>query len=137
MNQLVPERLLTESGSTEQEAQRLDDGFRAIFDNAPFGICTIGIDMGFIHVNDALCRILGYSGEELVGTDWTRLVHPDDIGTSIQKMEGMIQGSEACQEIETRILRCGGSVICARLQISFVQIDASSQPWFVVQMEDV
>ena len=44
-------------------------------------------DGTFLELNDAWERTLGWTREELLGTDWRALVHPDDLDTAIAASE--------------------------------------------------
>ena len=57
MQDLTDERL---SPPREQEA------FRAMFEQAGFGIAELTLDGGWLAVNQAFCDILGYSRTELL-----------------------------------------------------------------------
>lgn len=43
----------------------------------------------FTYVNDAYCRAFGKTREELVGQTFQPLVHPDDIGPTLEAMKGL------------------------------------------------
>ena len=48
--------------------------FRGAFENAPFGMCLVGLDGRILQANAALCRMLQYSAEELLAAEWSKLV---------------------------------------------------------------
>ncbi|MEM2942356.1 MAG: PAS domain S-box protein [Candidatus Bathyarchaeia archaeon] len=52
--------------------------YRSLVENASEGIATVDLRGRFTFVNKALCRILGYSQEELVGKPFADFLHPED-----------------------------------------------------------
>ena len=81
----------------ERKLRESEERFREIFEHAPFGMCVTGLDGRFIQVNAALCRMLGYSEQELLGTPWAQLTHPDDLAPFLRWIEQWRQEPEACR----------------------------------------
>ena len=63
---------LTSRRAAEQSLRVSEARFRSTFERGPSGIAEISIDGRFVHVNPALCKILGYSAEQLDGHDACR-----------------------------------------------------------------
>ena len=53
--------------------------FRTLFDRSPVGMATVGLDGGWLEVNDALLSFLGYRRDELLALDFQSVTHPDDL----------------------------------------------------------
>src|SRR5829696_2738344 len=68
------------------------------FDNAAIGMAVVSVDGSWLQVNEALCKLLGYSEQELRATSFQHLTHPDDfrhVQSYIQRvLEGYIQSHE-------------------------------------------
>ncbi len=68
------------------------------FDNAAIGMAVVSTDGSWLQVNEALCKLLGYSEQELRATSFQRLTHPEDlrhVQSYIQRvLEGYIQSHE-------------------------------------------
>ena len=128
---------LTDQLKKKQETLESEQRFREIIENAPYGICVTGLDTRFLHVNEPLCKMLGYSAEELVKTPWTALTHPDDLGRSLQGRERLMREPGRCLELEKRFLHHSGTVVWVRMRIT-LQRDRDGNPlYFVVYMEDI
>ena len=54
----------------------------AIVYNAPIGIATSDTNMQFKSANEAFCRIVGYSEDELQKRSFRDITYPDDIEVS-------------------------------------------------------
>ena len=60
-------RDITERERTENARQTSDARYRTLFEYAPDGILIANRDTRFIDANDSICRMLGYSRDELIG----------------------------------------------------------------------
>ena len=73
-------------------------GSHGTFDNAAIGMAVVSMDGSWLQVNEALCKLLGYSEQELRATSFQRLTHPEDlrhVQSYIQRvLEGYIQSHE-------------------------------------------
>jgi PAS domain S-box-containing protein len=69
-------RDISERRRAEAELRQSESVLRSIFDAAPSGVALI-VDRKLRKVNNCLCRISGYSEEELEG-QCTRILYPDD-----------------------------------------------------------
>ena len=80
--QLVREVAQLRERVAELEAQgetlrRSEARFRALFENAPLGYQALDESGNFVELNETYCKLLGYSKEELIGRNFSELLHPD------------------------------------------------------------
>jgi len=68
-----------ERSETNDAVLRSEARLRTIIDSTPLGICITNEDGIFEYVNDAYCRIYGYTPAELIGEHFTKIVAPDKI----------------------------------------------------------
>ena len=114
--------------------------FKAIFEqafrNAPFGMDLTDRDGRFLQVNTALCRILGYSEQELLDKRWQDVTHPAELAASTERQDETFEGQDVV-EFTKRYLHKSGRVIWCRLNSSLVR-DADGRPLFAIaQIEDI
>jgi PAS domain S-box-containing protein len=121
----------------ERRLRESEERFREIFQHAPFGLCVTGLDGRIIHANAALCRMLGYSAEELPGTAWAQLTHPDDLGPFLRWIEQWRQEPEACRDVEKRYIHRDGNVVWGRVRISLARDSEANPLCRVVHVEDI
>ncbi len=82
--------------SAERKLRESEERFREVFENAPFGLAVTGTDRRFLQVNAALCRMLGYSEQELHALNWADLTHPDDLAASQKSGEQLSKDPQGC-----------------------------------------
>ena len=93
---------LTQRALRESEAR-----FRSAFENAPIGLALVALDGRFLRVNAELCRLLGYTHEDLLNESSLALTHPDDIDDNLARVWETPAGTH--QSIRHReALRAGG-----------------------------
>ena len=82
---------------------------RTLLEQAPDGIFVANIDGRYTDVNDAGCRMLQYSREEIIGKTIVDLLPPEDIERLWQSRELLLQGT--VQVDEWRLRRKDGSYV--------------------------
>ncbi|MBC2602307.1 PAS domain-containing sensor histidine kinase [Puniceicoccus vermicola] len=80
------------------------------FEFSPDLLCIAGFDGFFKRVNRAVCRVLGYSEEELMKRPIRELVHPEDRELTARHRDGLLQGRPLLN-FENRYVSSGGEVI--------------------------
>ncbi len=91
------------------------DAFKEYFNMGTVGMCVTSLEKGWIEVNDCLCRMLGYSREELVRLTWAEMTHPDDLDADVVLFNQMLAGQRDSYELEKRFICKDGQVIHALL----------------------
>ena len=129
----VTDRKPAERALPESEAR-----FRAIFERAAIGVARVGFEGArWLEVNEAFCRMLGYTREELIGKPWPDFTHPDDIDIDLQPFRRMAAGGVQTYSVEKRFIHKDGHQVWARLTLSLV-CDACGRPDFeVCIVEDI
>jgi PAS domain S-box-containing protein len=128
---------ITERRKAAEAVRESEERFRDVFEYAPVGICVTGHDARFIQVNAAFCGMLGYSEAELLETSWMKLVHPDDLAASQQKMKQLIHEPNGYVEEEQRNIHRSGRVVWVRVRVSMVQKEDGGPPYFLAHVEDI
>jgi PAS domain S-box-containing protein len=98
-----------------------DPRFRLAFDNAPIGIAIVGMDSRFHRVNKALCKILGYSEEELLSRPVTEIAHPDDSRLEGEALLKLINGEIPSYRIDKRYIGKDGRLVWLDLTVVLIR----------------
>ena len=134
---LVVAQDITDRMRNEETLRATEALFRTAFENAPFGMCMTSPTGRFLQANTALCRMLGYSHEELTAGAWQTITHPDDMERS-RAIAGLVkQDPTRPVEIEKRYVQRSGAVLWARLRISAVVGSGGEASYYITHIEDV
>jgi PAS domain S-box-containing protein len=98
----------------EEVARRAsEDRYRTLFEYAPDGIVIADPESYYLDANESICRMLGYSHDELVGMHASDIVAPAEIqhiASALGKIKG---GTGYCRQWQFR--RKDGSNFCAEV----------------------
>ncbi|MFC4157913.1 ATP-binding protein [Chitinimonas lacunae] len=88
-------------------------------------------------VNDALCRMLGYSPAELLGKTPAELVHPDDPPCSTNQLQALLGRELRYLEQERRYVRRDGSILWGQVRVSLLDHSGDRPPELIIQLDDI
>jgi PAS domain S-box-containing protein len=132
----IEQRKKAEEALAKRTAERLEQSearFRTMFETAAVGIGIMGLDRKVIDANPALCRMYGYSCEELRGQSSALVTHPDDLPRSVQYLQDILEGNYDHYTDERRYIRKNGEVFWAQITMSVVK-DSQGKPLYLVGM---
>ncbi len=111
--------------------------FRRAFEDAPIGMAVSDLDGRFLEVNQALCAITGYASDELAGTTFSAITHPDDVQSDFAVMHQLVGGGLTSSSDEKRYLRPDGSIVWVSRSVTLIR-DADGEPLhFLDQIQDI
>lgn len=113
------------------------DGFEQVFDGAPVGTGLLDRDGRWLLVNRALCEITGYTSEELIGTLFDGIAHPDDALNDAEQRERLLAGEIAALQVEKRYFDAAGETVSAILSMSLVRDRDGAPLHFIAQLQDI
>ena len=123
-----------EAEHARDEALRL---FEISMANAPFGKAVLTTSAHTLHINPALCALLGYEVEELLGRDFRELVHPDDRPSANADLAGLQDRSVSQVSSERRYVRRDGTTIWMQRNAVLVLGAYGGHDVIVAQFQDV
>ena len=127
----------TEQAEKHVNALRASEArFRSAFDHAA-GMALVAPDGRWLKVNQSLCRIVGYSEQELLATDFQSLTHPDDLGSLLGEIRALLAGNGLLTQTEQRYLHKNGYYIWTLLSVSKVHNPDSDALDLIFQMQDI
>lgn len=106
---LVNEKDITDRVQVETELREMSIALA----NAVEGISRLDIFGRYITVNQAYANIAGYQPEEMVGMDWQKTVHPEDLDMMMAAYQQMLARGRV--EVEARGIRKDGSIFYKQL----------------------
>ncbi|MBO0768252.1 MAG: EAL domain-containing protein [Solirubrobacterales bacterium] len=109
----------------------------AAFERSPLGVSITSLDGRFVRVNQALCRLLGYSEEELLERGPAEISHPDDVEESEQLVAEMLAGERDEFQLDKRHIRADGVVLWVSVHATLLR-DSDGRPHrFMAQVIDI
>ncbi|MQA36099.1 putative bifunctional diguanylate cyclase/phosphodiesterase [Modestobacter roseus] len=108
-------RLAATSNEQERALRATADAherrFATLTERSPVPTLLSEQGMRLAHVNDAFCALAGQQAEELLGTGWLDVVHPEDLDEVIEQATAVLLGGEDGSEGEAqaRLVRPDGT----------------------------
>jgi PAS domain S-box-containing protein len=121
----------------EKAVAASEELFRTAFEDASVGKALTGVDLAYLRVNRALCRMLGYSAEELLRKNSLDLTHPDDRAASEEAVRRTLAGETSTVQLSKRYVKKDGGVVWADVGVSLVRAPDGSPRYFVTDVQDV
>ncbi|MFL6716484.1 MAG: PAS domain S-box protein [Burkholderiaceae bacterium] len=111
--------------------------FEEMFDLASVGIAQVAPDGGWLNVNQALCRIVGYSADELQRLSFRDITHPDDLHADVDLMQQLGAGQIGQYQIEKRYRRKGGQTVWIDLNVTKKSSEDGRLEYFICIIQDI
>ncbi|MGA8540479.1 MAG: PAS domain S-box protein [Terriglobales bacterium] len=105
--------------------------FQAMFEAAAIGIGICRLDGQIVEANPALCRMLGYSRQELSGAHARELYPELDRELRDGRLDELVRGERDSFQVEKRFRRKDGSELWGYLTLSVAR-DRHRQPAFLI-----
>jgi PAS domain S-box-containing protein len=116
-------RDITKRKRAEEAIQASESRYRALFDNSPDGVLIASIETKcFIHANPSICRMLGYTHEELTALGVADIHPHDQLPHVIAEFEALVRG-EKTLAANIPCLRKDGTVFQADISTVAVILD--------------
>lgn len=130
-------RDITEHKRMERGLLESEERFRKAFQYSAIGMALVGLDGHWLRVNHALCQMIGYSEQELLGLTFQDITHPDDLDSDLDFVAQLLAGKTDHYQMEKRYFHKNGHVVWILLSVSLI-LDAQHNPiHFVSQLEEI
>jgi diguanylate cyclase (GGDEF)-like protein/PAS domain S-box-containing protein len=106
------------------------------FDTVPVALAVAALDGQWVRVNPALCELLGYRAEQLLGDTYRSLTHPDDVQLDEEAVALLLEGGRG-PSIEKRYRHADGHLIWARVTASLIRDPGGAPIGAVAAVEDI
>lgn len=126
-------RDLSERKAAEAALLASEQRLNATYQHAFAGISEVDLSGRFLRVNEELCRITGYSREELLGRTFSGITHPEDVADDLDKFGRQLAGTLENYTLEKRYIRKDGEEIGVELSASLVR-DSANRPLYAVRV---
>ena len=107
------------------------------FDNAAIGMAVVSMDGSWLQVNESLCKLLGYSEQELRATSFQRLTHPEDLRHVQSYIHRVLEGYVQSHEQEKRYLHEQGHTVWVQWHVSLLKDSETGTKRLFFQVQDI
>jgi len=131
------QEILQRSSALESALRESEDIFRTTFELAAVGVAHVSPDGRFLRVNEKLCKITGYTRDELSRISFQDITHPEDLAADLAQAEKVRKGSLNTFSMEKRYLRKDGSPVWVSLTVSAARNGGGQLKHFISVVEDI
>ncbi len=128
---------ITERRRSERALEESERLFRSFFQHSNIGLAIIDPDGHWMRVNRQFCRMLDYTEQGLMATNWETLTHPDDMACDMAQFELLLHGKIPQYEQDKRFLRSNGSVVHTHLTLAGHRLSGGSVEFVIVSAQDI
>jgi diguanylate cyclase (GGDEF)-like protein/PAS domain S-box-containing protein len=107
------------------------------FDNAAIGMAVVSTDGSWLQVNEALCKLLGYSEQELRATSFQRLTHKEDLRHVQSYIQRVLEGYIPSHEQEKRYIHEQGHTVWVLWHVSLLKDSETGAKRLFFQVQDI
>jgi PAS domain S-box-containing protein len=111
--------------------------FGALFEQSAVGIAVFAPGGRFLRANPAMCRLLGYSEQELLQKTHLDVIHVEDLEAAAVSRAQVISGKAKPRVSERRYVHKDGSTIWAQISGAVIRDDAGAPQCTVLIADDV
>jgi diguanylate cyclase (GGDEF)-like protein/PAS domain S-box-containing protein len=112
-------------------------GSHGTFDNAAIGMAVVSVDGSWLQVNESLCKLLGYSEQELRATSFQRLTHTDDLRHVQSYIQRVLEGYIQSHEQEKRYIHEQGHTVWVQWHVSLLKDSETGTKRLFFQVQDI
>ncbi|MDP1785938.1 response regulator [Nitrosomonas sp.] len=122
----------------EESNRKAQQQFQTIFEKAPLGIALINLSTGkYYDVNPKYASIAGRCVDELLGTNQSDILHPDDVSSYRSDIERFINDQSHDCRLAKRVLRPDMSIIWIEISIVPFEIMGNGEVCHLCMIEDI
>lgn len=130
-------RDITARKLAEEKLRASEERMRLFFERQIVGMAITSPQKGWVQVNDQLCRMLGYSREEISRMTWAELTYPDDLAKDVAQFERLLAQEIDEYSLEKRFIRKDGDVVYTDLSVGCVRNGDGSAAYVLALMADI
>jgi diguanylate cyclase (GGDEF)-like protein/PAS domain S-box-containing protein len=111
---------------------------RSAFAGSPVGMALIALDGSrLLHVNQALCEIVGFREDDLLAVGLDEITHVDDLGIGTASLSRLMAGEVATTEVQQRYYHRRGHPIWVSVSTSLARDDDGTPRHLISVFQDI
>ncbi len=127
------------SAKKEEETKLIasEKRMRGYFNTPLYGIAITSPGKNWVEVNDTLCKMLGYTRDEILRMTWVEMTHPDDVAPDMEQFNRLMSGEIDTYILEKRFIRKDKETIWVTLSVEAVRSESSSFEYIIAILQDI
>ncbi|MEO8204810.1 MAG: PAS domain S-box protein [Chthoniobacterales bacterium] len=117
--------------------QESDERFRGAFEHSGIGMALVSREGYFLQVNPALCRIVGYTVDEMLAVKFQQITFPEDTPYDLANLERLLRGESESYSMEKRYIHKEGHLVWVNLTVTAVHHEGGKVKHFVAQVQEI
>ena len=130
-------RDITERKAMYGALRESEERFRRVFEEGPLGLALVGRDCRFLQVNNALCRMVGYSEAELTQMPFVNITHADDRQADLELAQKLFENEIPFFHTQERYVKKSGEIIWINLTASVIRNGEGLPLYGLAMVEDI
>lgn len=110
--------------------------FKNAFLYSAIGMALVSLEGNWLKVNVKICRLVGYSEDELLKLTFQDITHPDDLDLDLKYLQQMIEEKIQNYNMEKRYLHKNKEIIWLLLSVSLVRNNNGEPLFCISQVSD-
>ncbi len=128
---------ITERKQAEEILRVSEERFRSIFQHTASGMALVSLDYYFLHVNEAFCKMLGYTEPELIEKTFQDVTLPEDRQIGNELTSQLLSGKMDTFQLEKRYLHKNGTEVWGLVNSTLIRDIWNKPLHFVTQILDI
>jgi len=112
---------------TEKELRESEERHRTILENIEDGYYEVDIAGNFTFFNESMCKMIGYSGDEMMGMNNRRFMDEENAREVFQTFNAIYESGKPTKAFDWKLIRKDGSDLFVETSVSLVR-DSEGQP---------
>ncbi len=114
-----------------------DELFKTLFVSAPIAMVLTDVHRRILRANQALCDLIGYKEQELLGQTYELYTHPDDLEPNRTLNREFLAGSRTSYTVEKRYICKDGHLVWVVVSARAMAIPGQEQPGIFAVITDI
>ena len=121
----------------QKDLRQSEEAFSGFFNQGNIGMAITSLEKGWLNVNKKLCKMLGYSKQEMLMKTWAEMTYPDDLEPTLVLFKKMVSGEINDYEMENRFIKKNKGVIYTHLTVSCIRRSDGSIEKVLATLQDI
>ncbi|MHA1909895.1 MAG: PAS domain S-box protein, partial [Candidatus Thorarchaeota archaeon] len=111
--------------------------FRGAFHDASIGMALVSFENTIMDCNLALCQMLGYSRDELIGRAFPEFTHHEDMEKTPAVIKGKFETGGTTTQLEKRYIHRSGHTVYTFVSSSIAYNEEKEPTFYITQFQDI